>query len=107
MSLTFTRTNFITGSYAGDLLLLLEIAENNPLRLLSINNPNTVFPVQKDSVGRAVIGYGYDLAANAAQSIAIDGNNCNAYVTESICRKTLRINCATAQGSMEVVGVPA
>jgi Ca2+-binding RTX toxin-like protein len=69
MSLMFTRTNFITGSYAGDVLLLLEVSENNSLRLTK--NPNAAVNVQKDSVNRAFIGYGYDFASNgAAQSVA-------------------------------------
>jgi hypothetical protein len=68
MSLAFTRTNFITGTYAGDVLLLLEVAENNPLRITK--NPSAEVNVQTDSVGRAVIGYGYDLQANEDTAIA-------------------------------------
>jgi hypothetical protein len=68
MSLAFTRTNFVTGTYTGDVLLLLEAAENNALRQTS--SPNAAVGVQIDSVGRAFIGYGYDLQANASTAIA-------------------------------------
>ena len=60
-----TRSEWITGSYAGDVTLLLKIAENNPIR-----NQTGPFGPQIDSVKSLFIGYGYDLIENRATAVA-------------------------------------
>lgn len=67
MPLSNPHTNFTTGSYQGDLLYLLKIAENNALRL----NPTNAkaLTIHVDSKNRPVIGYGYDLIANKLSAV--------------------------------------
>lgn len=67
MPLSNPHTNYLTGSYQGDLLFFLKIAENNPLRL----NPTGAngLTLHVDSVNRPAIGYGYDLVANRVDAV--------------------------------------
>ena len=86
MSLVTTHTTSITGSYAGDLRLLLKIAENNALRI----NPNqTNIAPQIDSVGSLFIGYGFDLIVNNVVVTIEALTNAGATITNVTQLKTL------------------
>ncbi|GMQ82930.1 MAG: hypothetical protein BMS9Abin05_2398 [Rhodothermia bacterium] len=63
------HTNFLNGSYLGDRTVVIKVSENNSL----FRDPSqTNIPVRIDSVGRAVIGYGYDLLGNSLGTLLAD-----------------------------------
>ncbi|AEG68103.1 putative metalloprotease, Hemolysin-type calcium-binding region (rtxA) [Ralstonia solanacearum Po82] len=98
MSIGVSGGGYINGSYDGDLIFLLKIPENNPLR----NNPTSLaeLSVKTDSTAqhRPVIGYGYDLIANRKTAIDdLTNPNVGVVLTETQ-RKALKALSSTTSG---------